>query len=350
MPLGCQGSHLVLGRAIGSHPPAMVLGASRLIGQALLQRLVGHPMFLVQAVCDLGPERAPMRYEKACDWALTPQMPDALKDLEHHSGSAAALSKLSSQEVLVLSVLPDGQSGPVDRAFAVGGSKVITHAAECRLDPDIPLIIPDIHDIPRDARIIATPNCTTVMISLMLNAIRVAHEISAVSVVALQALSGADLTGPRALEMVNNIDPHLSGEALALEQETARIFDNAFPVSAQCARVPVTVGHTLFVSFKTYQACSRTDIRDCLRDFRLPPERALLPTALEYPFMITETKGRPHPSHDATAAGGMGITIGGLDQCPVLDWRCVLVANNMERGSAATLLLTAETLISSMAS
>jgi aspartate-semialdehyde dehydrogenase len=150
--------------------------------------------------------------------------------------------------------------------------------------------------------------------------------------------------------MVNNIDPHLSGEALALEQETARIFDNAFPVSAQCARVPVTVGHTLFVSFKTYQACSRTDIRDCLRDFRLPPERALLPTALEYPFMITETKGRPHPSHDATAAGGMGITIGGLDQCPVLDWRCVLVANNMERGSAATLLLTAETLISSMAS
>jgi aspartate-semialdehyde dehydrogenase len=198
--------------------------------------------------------------------------------------------------------------------------------------------------------IIATPNCTTVMLSLMLNAILCAHEIEAVSVVALQALSGADLTGPSALEMVNNVDPHLTGEALALEQETTRIFGNTFPLSAQCARVPVTVGHTLFVSFKTSRACSRIEIVDCLREFRLTPERALLPTALEHPLVVVEAEGRPRPSPDAAEAMGMGITIGGLRQCPVLDWRCVLVANNMERGSAATLLLTAETFTSGMAS
>ncbi|SFO40967.1 aspartate semialdehyde dehydrogenase [Roseovarius lutimaris] len=330
--------------------PVVVLGAARLVGQTLLQRLIGHPMFSIRAVCDLGAERAPLPYGKACDWKLTPAMPAELQDLEHHCGSAETLAKLASHDALVLSVLPDGLSGPVDRAFANCGSRVITHAAECRLDADIPLIIPDIHEIPRDARIVATPNCTTVMLSLMLSAIRSVQEINAVSVVTLQALSGADLTGPQALEILNNVDPQLCDEALALERETARIFDSAFPVSAQCARVPVTVGHTLFVSFKMAGPCSRTELVGCLRDFRLPPDLARLPTAIEHPFVVSETKGRPRPSPDAEAKTGMGLTIGGLEPCSVLDWRCVMVGNNMQRGSAATLLLTAEKLTRRMAS
>lgn len=329
--------------------PVVVLGASRMIGQALLQRLVDHPVFSIRAVCDLGPDRAPTLYGQICNWILTPRMPDELADLEHHSGSAWSLSKLSSPKVLVLSVLPDGQSKAVDRAFAAGGSRVITHAEEWRLDPNVPLIIPDIHPIPREATIIATPNCTTVMLSLMLSAIRSMHELEAVSVVALQALSGSDMFGPRALEMLDNLDPHLEGEARALEQVTARLFEHEFPVSAQCVRVPVKVGHTLFMSFKTSEPSSRSEILTCLRDFRLTPERAEAATALEYPFLVTETQGRPRPMPDAKAANGMGLSIGGLRRCTVLDWRCVLVGNNMERGSAATLLLTAEMLARDLA-
>lgn len=329
--------------------PVIVLGASRLIGQALMQRLVDHPLFTIRAVADLGPEREPRPYAQVCDWRLTPYMPFGLAHLEHHSGSAQSLSGLASPEALTLSVLPDGQSKVVDLAFAGGGSRVITHAAEWRLDPDVPLIIPDIHPIPRNARIIATPNCTTVMLSLMLHALRAVSQIEAVSVVALQALSGADIQGPRALELLGNIDPRLDGEARALERETGRLFEGHFPISAQCARVPVHVGHTLFVSFRLSRRGDRAELLNCLREFRLTPERAMSETALEFPFLVTETQGRPRPVPDAGAAMGMGITIGGLESCPVFDWRCVLVGNNMERGSAATLLLTAEMLANGLA-
>lgn len=329
--------------------PVVVLGAARLVGQTLLQRLDGHPMFSIHAVCDLGPERAPVPYEQACDWMLTPVMPTKLRELQHHSGSAETLVRAASPDALVLSVLPDGASGQVDRAFADRGLRVITHAAECRLDANIPLIIPDIHDISRDTRLVATPNCTTVMLSLLLCAIRSVHDIQAVSVVTLQALSGADLTGPRALEILDNVDPHLGEEALALEQETARIFDGAFPISAQCARVPVTVGHTLFVSFKLSGPCEHADLVTCLRDFKLPSEVAQLPTAIEHPFVVSETAGRPRPLPDAQVHAGMGLTIGALEPCSVLDWRCVLVGNNMQRGSAATVLLTAEKIAKGMA-
>lgn len=329
--------------------PVVVLGASRLIGQALLQRLAGHPAFAVRALCDFGPERAPMPFGKVCDWRVTSRMPTELATLDHHSGPASSWSGLSKPGHLVLSVLPDGQSAEADRAFADGGARVITHAEEWRLHPNIPLIIPDIHPIPSEPGIIATPNCTTVMLSLLLTALRNEHRIDAVSVVALQALSGADLSGPSAMDMLGNVDPHLDGEARALERETGRIFSEEFPVSARCVRVPVNVGHTLLISFKTRRPGERGDILTCLDDFRLTSARARTETALERPFVLFGNPGRPRPVPDADVGRGMALSIGGIARCPVLDWRCVLVGNNVERGSAATMVLTAELLAQSLA-
>lgn len=322
--------------------PVVVLGASRLVGQVLLSRLAAHPQFAIRALCDIGEERGPRPYGEVCAWTATPDMPDDMRGLKHHRGSDALLAQLGGPDVLVLSVLPDGRSAPVDRAFAAAGARVITHASDLRLAADVPLVIPDIHSVPADAALVATPNCTTVMVSLFLHPLRIRFGIASVSVVALQALSGADLTGPRAIQMIDTLDPHLHSEACALEQEVDRLFCGAFPLSAQCARVPVTVGHTLFLSFRTEKPATRGEILDCLATFELAADRAKLPTALRRPLVVEDRARRPSPKLDAARDRGMAITIGSLEACPVQGWRCVLVGNNMERGSAATLLLTAE--------
>lgn len=322
--------------------PVVVLGASRLMGQAILSRLVGHPTFAIHALCDLGADRPPKAFGEVCNWVYTPEMPEPLRHLPHHCGTAAALATCGGAGLLVLSGLADGQSAGVDRAFANAGSRVITHASDLRLDAEVPLVIPDIHPVASDASIVATPNCTTVMAGLFLHAIHAQFGIESVSAITLQALSGADLTGPSALEMNASLDPHLQGEARALEAEIDRLFSGAFPISVQSARVPVSVGHTLFLSFKTKRPATQTDIKTCLSSFELTDAKARLPSALRRPLIVEERAGRPTPRLDAGRERGMAITIGSLETCPVQGWRCVLVGNNMERGSAATLLLAAE--------
>lgn len=325
--------------------PVVVLGASRLIGQTLLSLLAGHPWLSVVALGDLGPARDDRAFADACAWALADPMPADLAAMPHRNGDAQALAALAAPGMLVLSVLPDGQSAAVDRACAAAGARVITHGEDLRLADDVPLVIPEMMVPPPSAPLVATPNCTTVMLALALEALRPVAAIDAVMVTCLQALSGADLPGPPAMMMADNVDPHLRGEEAALERETARLFGGGFPVSAQATRVPVLVGHTLTVSVRLSRAVTAEDLAAAWAGYTVPAGLHQLPSVVAQPIRVADADARPCPNPDRDAAGGMGLTIGAIRPCPVLDWRFVLVGNNMIRGSAGMSVLTAEWLI-----
>lgn len=325
--------------------PVVVLGAGRMIGQAMLARLVDHPWFNLVALGDLGVPAPDRPFEDTCQWRSCDPMPAPLRHLPHRVGNAAALGDLAEPDRLVLSVLPDGQSAETDRACATAGARVVTHAEDLRLATDVPLVIPELTECVPDAAMLATPNCTTVLLALALLPLRHVADIEAVTVTCLQSVSGADIPGPPAIEMLDSVCPHLRGEELALERETGRLFDNGFSVSAQAVRVPVRVGHTLLVSSKLSRPVDKEDILAAWRDYVVPERLRHLPSIVEQPICVADAADRPCPEPDAHAGGGMSITVGALRPCSVLDWRFVLVGNNMVRGSAGMSVLTAEWLL-----
>ena len=325
--------------------PVVVLGARRLLGQSLLSRLVDHPWFEVVALGDLGAAAKEARFESVCDWRGCEAMPEPLRALPHRTGDAGALVDLAGAGSLVLSVLQDGQSAETDRACSATGALVVTHAEDLRLHPDVPLVIPELTAAPPPAPLVATPNCTTVLLGPVLHAVQSLAEIEAVTVTCLQAVSGADLPGLPALDMLDNLLPHLRGEEIALESEMSRLFGSAFPVSAHAVRVPVRLGHTLLVSLKLSRRVEEQDLRDAWRGYEVPTALRKLPSVIERPVRVADVADRPRPEPDARAAEGMALSVGALRPCSVLDWRFVLVGNNMVRGSAGMSLLTGEWMV-----
>ncbi|MCG8548209.1 MAG: hypothetical protein MJE12_28755 [Alphaproteobacteria bacterium] len=322
--------------------PLVVLGARRAIGQSLISRLVDHPWFEVVAFGDHGSTAKDDRFENVCDWRSCDPMSDRFRALPHRTGDAEALAGLTGPGCLVLSVLQDGRSAETDRACRAAGARVVTHAEDLRLHPNVPLVIPELMTAPLSTDLVATPNCTTVLLALALHAVRSLAEIEAVTVTCLQAVSGADLPGPSALDMLDNLFPHLRGEEAALEREMSRLFGDAFPVSAHAVRVPVRVGHTLLVSLKLSQRVDEQDLRDAWHNYEVPIALRTLPSIVERPIRVADAADRPCPEPDAHAADGMAISVGALRSCPVLDWRFVVTGNNMVRGSAGMSLLTGE--------
>ena len=325
--------------------PVVVLGACRMIGQALLARLVDHSWFQVVALGDLGAAGEERRFDQVCTWRGHEPMPQVLRGLPHRTGDATDLAGLVAPDALVLSVLPDGQSAETDQACAIAGARVVTHAEDLRLATDVPLVIPELSPEASAAKLVATPNCTTVLASLALLPLVAQAGVEAVTVTCLQSVSGADIPGPSAIDLLDSLDPHLRGEEQALEQEIARLFGGQFPLAAHAVRVPVRVGHTLLVSVKLSRPLDEEGLREAWRDHQVPDALKHLPSIVERPIRVTDQADRPCPQPDARAGGGMAVTVGALRPCPVLDWRFVLVGDNMVRGSAGMSILTAEWLV-----
>ncbi|MGH7590551.1 MAG: aspartate-semialdehyde dehydrogenase, partial [Gemmatimonadales bacterium] len=153
--------------------PVAVLGATGVVGQALVQRLVDHPWFELTAVG--ASERSTTRrygdalHRNMCD--LRPETRD-LMVLPCTPGAIDA--------PIVFSALDGAVAGPIEESFALAGALVVSNARSHRLDDDVPLLIPEVNadhlelvERQRAARgwsgaIVTNPNCATAVISLAL--------------------------------------------------------------------------------------------------------------------------------------------------------------------------------------
>jgi len=343
---------------MGVKIPVGILGATGTVGQKFIKLLEDHPWFEVAEIA--ASERSAGRpYEEVVSWKQTTAIPAAVRNLELRP----CIPNLKCR--IVFSGLDAGVAGPVEESFAQAGFVVLSNSRNHRLDPDVPLIIPEVNAghlglvAPQRRRrksngfIVTNSNCSTMFLALVLGPLHRSFTVEQVMVVTMQAISGAGYPGVASLDILGNVIPFIGGEEEKMEIETRKILGRLegetvnlakFHLSAQCNRVPVEDGHTESVSVKFAHKTSSGEIAALLRGFSGPPQELNLPSAPEHPILVTDAEDRPQPRFDVALAGGMAAVVGRIRPCPVLDFKFTVLGHNTIRGAAGASILNAELL------
>ncbi len=315
-----------------SKTPVAVLGATGMVGQRLIQLLQEHPWFQLAAVC--ASERSVgKRYEQACHWRLEP--PEPAVDMEVLPCSPDALAGLR----VVLSALPSSTARETEQAFAAAGFAVVSNAGAFRMDPTVPLLIPEVNPehlswLERQAGpgfIVTNPNCNAIPLTIALAPLHQRWGVEAACVSTWQAVSGAGYPGESAWDMVANVHPHPGDEEEKLAQEPQKILGADFSLSARCVRVPTADGHLVGVQVRLRGQPSPEEVRQALRDYRAPVE---LPSSPRPLIHVLERRDRPQPRLDVLRGGGMAVTVGRVERCEVMGIKLYCMAHNTIRGAA----------------
>jgi len=338
---------------------AGVLGATGVVGQRLVQMLGDHPWFDLTEVA--ASERSSGKaYAEAVRWHLDAPIPESARGLVVQDLDP------SLDCDFVLSALDSSVAGPAEEDFARGGYPVVSNTRNHRMDPDVPLLIPEVNAAHLDAIpvqqknrgydtgfIVTNPNCSTAGLVLVLKPLADAFGLEKIFVVTLQAISGAGYPGVPAMDIQGNVVPFISGEEEKMELEPqkllgkwdgSRFVDAGIGLSAHCNRVPVVDGHLECVSVGLKKIASLEEVREALRNFEVDAELASLPTALRNPVLVLDDESRPQPRRDANAGNGMAAVVGRVRECPLLDVKLTLLSHNLVRGAAGAALLNAELL------
>lgn len=332
--------------------PCAVLGATGAVGQRFVTLLEEHPWF--EPVLLGASSRSVGRpYPEACRWVQAEPCPPRAATTE-----VAPVDPVDGVP-LVFSALDREVAGPAERAWAEAGALVVSNAASHRMEPDVPLVVPEVNPDhlallerqPGPGGIVTNPNCSTIGLVLALAPLHRAFGVERLHVVTLQALSGAGVPGVSGLEALDNLIPFIPNEERKLATESRKILgtlgeDGVAPaelvVSAQCNRVAVLDGHTECVSVQLGREAWEAEIRAAWDGFRAAPQELDLPSAPTRPTRYLDEEDAPQPRRHRNVDKGMACTIGRLQPCPVLGWRFVALSHNTLRGAAGGAVLVAE--------
>ncbi len=330
-----------------------VLGATGMVGQQFVSRLENHPWFNVAWLA--ASERSEgKQYADASAWRLPTPMPDAVRHLTVDACIPGRGPKV------VFSALDAGVAGEAEEAFARAGHIVLSNARNHRMDPLIPLLVPEINSdhlslLAEQRRvkgwsgaIVTNPNCSTVVLVMALAPLQRFGLKSAV-VSTMQAVSGAGYPGVPSYDILGNLVPYIGGEEEKIETETLKILGSdggrtrhTMVVSAHTNRVPVIDGHTMTVSVQVEAKAELDDVRAAFQGFVGRPQELKLPTAPIPAILLRDEPNRPQPRLDSDFGGGMAVSVGRLRTCPVLSFRFVALGHNTVRGAAGASILNAE--------
>ncbi len=181
---------------------------------------------------------------------------------------------------------------------AAAGCTVIDNSSYFRMDPDVPLIVPEVNpeaiDGYRARNIIANPNCSTAQMVVALKPLHDAATIKRVVVATYQSVSGAGKAGMDELfeqsrnifvgdsnapvkftkQIAFNVIPHIdeflddgsTKEEWKMVVETKKILGSSIKVTATCVRVPVFVGHSEAINIEFEDELSADHAREILRE------------------------------------------------------------------------------------
>ena len=180
-------------------------------------------------------------------------------------------------------------------AIVKAGAVFVDNSSAFRMDPNVPLVIPEIN--PEDARrhkgIIANPNCTTIVSLVDINALNQDSPIQSIVASSYQAVSGAGAGGPRELmeevellregkpvhpqvfqyQIAYNVIPQIGGEAyegytseeMKMQNEGRKIMHLPdLRVSCTCVRVPVVRSHSVSLVVRTREKISVRRARELI--------------------------------------------------------------------------------------
>jgi len=224
---------------------------------------------------------------------------------------------------------------------AVGGGAIaIDKSAAYRLDPDVPLVVPEVNGrrAAEHHGIVANPNCCAIPLTCVLKPLQDAAGLARVRVATYQSVSGA---GAQSMERLRNepqdehdlrMDWSFDGEEFEeeskLRDETRKILElPELPVQATCVRVPVMIGHAEAVWVE-------------LED-DLPPDQARKLFAAAPSVRVEEV---PSPGK---ARGGDEVLVGRIRRDPTVDRGLALfiAADNLRKGAALNAIQIAELLL-----
>jgi len=181
---------------------------------------------------------------------------------------------------------------------AAAGCVVIDNSSLYRMDPDVPLIVPEVNPDAIDGykarNIIANPNCSTAQMVVALKPLHDVAKIKRVVVATYQSVSGAGKEGmdelfeqsraifvgdpvePRKFtkQIAFNVIPHIDSflddgstkEEWKMVAETKKILDPKIKLTATCVRVPVFVGHSEAINIEFEEEISAKQAQDILRE------------------------------------------------------------------------------------
>ncbi|EPT00820.1 hypothetical protein FOMPIDRAFT_1016255 [Fomitopsis schrenkii] len=349
-----------------------VLGATGTVGQRFIALLSEHPFFVLRAL-GASQRSAGKPYARAVTWKQTKYMPAMVREMIVQE----CKPELFVGCEIVFSGLDADVAGPIEEAFRQAEFAVFSNAKNHRRDPNVPLIVPlvnashftmihqqrALHNPPLQKGFIVTnANCSTTGVVIPLAALEKAFgPLESCMITTMQAISGAGYPGVPSMDIFDNIVPYIGGEEEKMEWETLKIlggiadgedgrklFDmharQPLRVSAQCNRVPVIEGHTECVSVRFAQRPppSPQQVREALQAYTSDAWTMSCPSAPRHTIFVHEEADRPQPRLDRDYQSGAGVNVGRVRQCPVLDIKFVVLANNVAIGAATSSIVNAE--------
>lgn len=335
--------------------PVAVAGATGVVGRELVRRLARHPWFELVAVA--ASERSAGRTLGELGGWVEGELPPAI--------AALALQPLASglPARIVFSALDAALAARAEEELARAGVAVVSNASAWRMDPRVPLLIPEVNpDHLRLLRgqefgggaILTNPNCCVVGLAMVLKPLHDAFGVKDVMVTTFQAVSGAGYPGVPCLDLLDNVVPYIPGEEEKIQEEPAKILGRLgekgvvpapVRISAQAVRVPVRHGHTLSIAVQLGRRAALEEVHRALEEWRGATLARDLPSAPVRPLEVRQEPDAPQPLRHRDSGGGMVVTVGRLRSCPVWDLRLVAVVHNAVRGAAGAALLNAELLV-----
>ncbi len=265
---------------------------------------------------------------------------------------------------LVLSSTPASVSRDSSPLAARAGAVVIDNSSAWRMDPDVPLVVPEVNPdalrhIPKG--IVANPNCSTIQMVVALKPLHDLARIKRVVVATYQASSGKGATGlteldaqlaaagrnepvpparAHAARLAGNVLPHdwkpgadgYTEEEWKMIKETRKILgDESILISPTTARVPVRVGHCEAVNIEFHDP--------------ITPEQARAALARAPGVVVVDEPGQAPLPLDAT--GRDEVFVGRIRRDPTVAHGLNLwvVADNLRKGAATNAVQIAEVLV-----
>jgi aspartate-semialdehyde dehydrogenase len=244
--------------------------------------------------------------------------------------------------------------------FAAHKTIVIDNSAAWRLQPDIPLVVPEVNPeaLHKGSLIIANPNCSTIQLVLALASVHKHFKIKRLVVSTYQSVTGSGYKGINQLEQEQqnkavenpayphpihlNLIPHggafddafYTAEERKLEVETRKILSSPeIAITATVVRVPVVGGHSMAVNIETEKPFEMEEIRQLLANspgikMEDIPDANIYPMPLYAQGKDDVFVGRVR--RDATIANGLNMWI---------------VADNLRKGAATNAVQIANYLL-----
>jgi aspartate-semialdehyde dehydrogenase len=332
-----------------------ILGATGMVGQQFIALLAHHPWFRVTWL-GASHRSEGKAYRDAAAWRLAAELPDELARLGVDAATPGRAPKL------VFSGLDSSVAGEIEGAFAKAGHFIISNSKNYRMEEDVPLMIPEVNAEHLallavqaagrgwPGRIVTNPNCSTVVLSMALAALK-PFGLKSVMITTLQAISGAGYPGVASWDILGNVIPFIDGEEHKIETEAKKILGtyganrvepHPMTVSATTTRVSVQDGHTESISVGLENRPPADALIEAFNTFKGRPQQLELPSAPAQPVVYLTERNRPQPTLDVNRGRGMTVCVGRLRHCPLFDYKFVALGHNTIRGAAGAAILNAE--------